>query len=171
MRNLGLSSAAYSVVCFTVAAAVYLVVVFTGNVTYRDATGDVVDAVVPTKTVFVSSLFMGAVVTVLCAGGLFGLWIVSFANNRSTWKPIIRGSLLALICAGVFTVGSSLSEDHLVLRAILVSAISLLIGAIVKNSRSPSAVRPTPHGAGLRTRTSATFRPDPTSVARRRRLC
>jgi len=96
-RNIGLSSAVYSVTCFAFAAAVYLVVVFSGYASFRDPrTGAVVDAIIPISTVFVSSLFVGAVTSFICLGGLVGVWLVSTGTERGPWRHIIAGVLFAV---------------------------------------------------------------------------
>ena len=169
LRNVGLASASYCTICFAFTAALYLVVMKTGNADIRDpTTGAPVDLIISAHALFVLSLFIGLGGTLFCLGGLAGVWVLATCSDRRVFHHILGGALIAAITSGVFmlsslgTVGSLyppetvrnahritpqafMYDDHLGLRACSVAAISLMIALLVRVYTSKSRVA-TDHG-------------------------
>ena len=133
LRDVGFASASYCTVCFAVTIALYLVVVMTGNADIRDpTTGAPVEVIFSAHALFVSSLFAGLFVTFFCLGGLAGVWILATGSGRRGFHHVSGGALMGAIASGVFALGSSSGDDHQVLRAGSVAAISLMIALLVR---------------------------------------
>lgn len=132
LRDVGFASASYCTVCFAVTIALYLVVVMTGNADVRDSTGAPVEVIFSAHALFVSSLFAGLFTTFFCLGGLAGVWILATGSDRRGFHHVLGGALMGAIASGVFALGSSSGDDHLVLRAGSVAAISLMIALLVR---------------------------------------
>ncbi len=141
LRNAGLASASYCTVCFAVTITLYLVMMMTGNADFRDhTTGAPVDAIFSAQALLVSSLFVGLATTLFCAGGLAGVWVLAAGSDRSVVHHVLGGALIAAIASAVFTLGTSFGDDHLLLRACLVAAVSLMIALLVRTYTSVSQV-------------------------------
>jgi hypothetical protein len=133
LRNVGIASASYSATCFAVTSAIYLLVVMTGNADIRDPnSGAPVEALISLHTFFVSSLFVGLATTLFCLGGLAGVWVLAAGPDRKVFPQVLGAALIAAIAAGVFSLGTSLSDNHLVLRSCSIAAISLMIALLVR---------------------------------------
>ncbi len=133
LRDVGFASASYCTVCFAVIAALYVVGMQTGMADIRDpTTGAPVEVIFSAHALFVSSLFAGLFVTFFCLGGLAGVWILATGSGRRGFHHVLGGALMGAIASGVFTLGSSPGDDHQVLRAGSVAAISLMIALLVR---------------------------------------
>ncbi len=142
LKNVGYASLCYCATCFAVAAGSYIVIVLTGNEEFRDSTGTVVvedfiiptgDVVLyPTADVFLLALFAGAMTTLFCLGGLLGVWILAARMRGTVRLHVVGGTLLALLCCGIFLFGASLGEGHLFLRAFEVAAVSIVAAILAR---------------------------------------
>ncbi len=134
LKNVGCASLGYCATCFAVAAGSYIVIVLTGNEEFRDSTGTVVveDVIIPTANVFLLGLFAGAMTTLFCLGGLLGVWILAARMRGTVRLHVVGGTLLALLCCGIFLFGASLGEGHLFLRAFEVAAVSIVAAILAR---------------------------------------
>ena len=135
LKKVGYASLCYCATCFAVAAGSYVVIWVTGNLELRDPTTRAVveNATIPTSNVFLLALFFGAVTTILCLGGLLGVWILAARVRGTVRQHVVGGTLLALLSCGIFLFGASLGEaDHLFLRAFEVAAVNVVAALLVR---------------------------------------
>jgi len=133
LRNVGFASISYCVTCFVCAVTIYLAFVLTGNVVLSDVKGEVVDAAVPISTFFLSSFFVAATTTMFCLGGLLGVFLLVARHDGDLIHHALNAAFLALIASGVFTIESTLGEDHFALRAFEVAGICAVAAILARS--------------------------------------
>ena len=134
LKNVGYASLCYCATCFVIAAGWYLVIWATGNLEFRDpATGAIAeDFTISGSSAFKLSFFAGAATTIVCLGGLLGVWILAARARGTVRLHVVGGTLLALLSCGIFLFGASLGEDHLFLRAFEVAAVSIVAAVLAR---------------------------------------
>lgn len=135
LKNVAFASLCYCATCFAGAAGSYALMWATGNLKLRDpATNAVVEnATIPSSSVLPLSLFFGVATTVVCLGGLLGVWVLAARLEATRRLHAAGGMLLALLGGGTFLFGASVgAQDHLLLRALAVAVVSLVAATLVR---------------------------------------